>query len=184
MQNAGIGAASPTAHARGRPWPARRRPGGPGAVRRTPASALRLAGAVGLAAVVASSALLAAGAAGAPSRFVPARSGGWPSWLAGPLAGLHLGLPGERFQTLSLVLCGGYGLALLAARSLSARSIWAAILAAHAALALGPPLISQDVFGYEAFARMGALHGLDPYTRFPSEAPTDPVFPFLGWPFQ
>ena len=31
---------------------------------------------------------------------------------------------------------------------------------------------------------MGALHGLDPYTHFPAEAPADPVFRFLGWPFQ
>ena len=51
-------------------------------------------------------------------------------------------------------------------------------------LVLGPPLISQDVFGYLAFARMGALHGLDPYTHVAAEAPTDPVFQFIGWPFQ
>ena len=51
-------------------------------------------------------------------------------------------------------------------------------------LLLGPPLISQDVFGYLAFGRMGALHGLDPYTHFPAEAATDPVFGFIGWPFQ
>src|SRR5205085_1433336 len=35
-----------------------------------------------------------------------------------------------------------------------------------------------------AYARMGAEHGLDPYTHFPSEAFSDPVFGFLGWPFQ
>jgi alpha-1,6-mannosyltransferase len=49
---------------------------------------------------------------------------------------------------------------------------------------LGPPLISQDVFGYLAFARMGALHGLDPYTHVAAEAPTDPAFAFIGWPFK
>ena len=54
---------------------------------------------------------------------------------------------------------------------------------ANVIFALGPPLISQDVFGYLAFGRMGALHGLDPYTHFPSQAPTDPAFGFLGWPF-
>ena len=40
------------------------------------------------------------------------------------------------------------------------------------------------MFGYLAFARMGALHGLDPYTHFPAEASADPVFAFIGWPFQ
>ena len=59
----------------------------------------------------------------------------------------------------------------------------AAILAAYAILLLGPPLISQDVFGYLSFARLGALHGLDPYTHVAAEAPTDPVFRFVGWPF-
>ena len=51
-------------------------------------------------------------------------------------------------------------------------------------LLLGPPLISQDVFGYLDFARLGALHGLDPYTHVAAQAPTDPVFLFVGWPFQ
>src|SRR3981081_311617 len=47
-----------------------------------------------------------------------------------------------------------------------------------------PPLASHDVFGYVAFARMGALHGLDPYTHVAAEAFTDPVYPFVGWPFK
>src|SRR5205823_6554177 len=34
------------------------------------------------------------------------------------------------------------------------------------------------------FARMGALHGLDPYTHLPAEAPSDAAFPFIGWPFK
>ena len=60
----------------------------------------------------------------------------------------------------------------------------AAVVAAHVVLLLGPPLISQDVFGYIAFARMGALHGLDPYTHFPAEASSGRIFAFIGWPFQ
>jgi uncharacterized membrane protein len=149
-----------------------------------PPRLLQLAGGLGLLGVVASAFLLAAGAAGAPNMYVPARSGGWPGWLAGPLSGLDLTLPGHRFQTLMLVMCGGYALVLASARALSARSLAATIVLAHVVLALGPPLISQDVFGYVAYARMGVLHGLDPYTHFPSEAPADAVFPFLGWPFQ
>ncbi len=57
-------------------------------------------------------------------------------------------------------------------------------MAANLLLLLGPPLISQDVFGYLEFARLGVLHGLDPYTHVAAEAPTDAVFPFIGWPFQ
>jgi len=149
-----------------------------------PARLRSAAGVLGLLAVLTSGFLLAAGAAGASSVYVPARSGGWPGWLAGPLAGIHLGLPGERFQTLMLVMCGGYALVLLGARSLPAGALAGAIALAILIFALSPPLISQDVFGYMAYGRMGALHGLDPYTHFPSEASTDPVFAFLGWPFQ
>ena len=56
-----------------------------------------------------------------------------------------------------------------------AAALAAGIVGAHLILLLGPPLISQDVFGYLAFARMGALHGLDPYTHVAAEAFTDPV---------
>jgi alpha-1,6-mannosyltransferase len=177
-----IGAAFPTSRLRAEGRPAA--PAGATGVAGAPSRVLGALAAAGLLAVLASALLLAAGAAGAPSRYVPARSGGWPDWLAGPLAGLHLGLPGGRFQTLMLVMCGGYLLVLVGARSLPLGLIAAAIVAANLVLALGPPLLSQDVFGYLGYARMGVLHGLDPYTHFPSQAPADAVFPFLGWPFQ
>jgi alpha-1,6-mannosyltransferase len=145
---------------------------------------LRALGLLGLLAILAGVFLIAAGAAGAPSQFVPGRSGGWPSWMAGPLQGIGLGISSASFQTLTLIVCAGYLLVLAAARALSFSVLVAAIVAAHVILLLGPPLISQDVFGYIAFARMGVLHGLDPYTHVAFDAPTDPIYPFIGWPFQ
>lgn len=127
---------------------------------------------------------VAAGAAHVPSTYVPARSGGWPGWLAGPLQGLGLSIGSSSFQTLTLVMAGGYVVVLLCTRALPLWTLALTILAAHLILLLGPPLISQDVFGYIGFAHLGALHGLDPYTRFPAQAPTDPVYLFLGWPYQ
>ena len=138
---------------------------------------------LGLLAILVSAFGIAAGAAGAPTSFVPARAGGWPGWLAGPLSGLGLSISASSFQTLTLIMCAGYGVLLITGRSLSGRVIGAGIVLAHVILLLGPPLLSQDVFGYLAFARMGALHGLDPYTQIPAEAATDPVFAFIGWPF-
>jgi alpha-1,6-mannosyltransferase len=140
-------------------------------------------GTVGLLGVLASAFLLSAGAATRPTQYVPARSGGWPGWLAGPLRSLNVGLGGHSFQTYMLIMCAGYLLVLATARTLSVRVLLAGVALAHVAVSLGPPLISQDVFGYMAFARMGALHGLDPYTHIAAEAPTDPVFKFVGWPF-
>ena len=59
---------------------------------------------------------VAAGAAGRPTPYVPARIGGWPGWLSGPLHGLGVGIGSSSFQVLTLVMCAGYVAALLAAR--------------------------------------------------------------------
>ena len=54
---------------------------------------LRVLGGASLLALLAALVVLALDAAQAPSRYVPADIGGWPGWLAGPLAGAgsHLG---------------------------------------------------------------------------------------------
>jgi hypothetical protein len=146
--------------------------------------ALRALGALGLVGVLTSVFLLTADAATGPSQYVPARSGGWPNWLAGPFAGIGVGITPDRFQTLTLIMAVSYLAVLLAAHTLSGRALALTILAANLVLLLGPPLISQDVFGYLGFARLGALHGLDPYTHVAAQVPTDPIYTFVGWPFQ
>jgi len=145
---------------------------------------IKALGVAGLVGVVASVFGVVAGAAGTPTSYVPARSGGWPGWLAGPLHGLGLGISSSSFQVLTLLMCASYAAVLLAANRLSGRAIGVSIALAYGLVLVGPPLISQDVFGYLAFGRLGALHGLDPYTHVPAEAPTDAAFPFIGWPFQ
>ena len=42
--------------------------------------------------------------------------------------------------------------------------------------ALIPPLLSHDVYSYVDYARLGALHGIDPYVHGPAAAPADPAF--------
>ena len=145
---------------------------------------MRALGALGLLGVLSTAFLLSADAASTPSESVPARVGGWPGWLAGPLQDLGDTLTKGGFQALMLIMCASYVLVLLAARALPARVLVVGIVLAHIPLLLGPPLISQDVFGYVAFARMGALHGLDPYTHIAAEASSDPVYAFVGWPFK
>ena len=112
------------------------------------------------------------------------RSGGWPGWLAGPLEGLGMSIGSGGFQTLTLIMCASYLLVLALARALPMGALVAAIVAAHAILLLGPPLISQDVFGYMGFARLGALHGLDPYTHVAAQALRRRSLWFVGWPFK
>jgi alpha-1,6-mannosyltransferase len=105
--------------------------------------------------------------------------------MAGPLRDIGVGVITQGgFQTLTLIMCAGYLTVLACSRALSLRALAVTIVAANLILLLGPPLISQDVFGYLAFARLGVLHGFDPYTHVFFEAPTDPIYPFIGWPFQ
>jgi hypothetical protein len=50
-----------------------------------------------------------------------------------------------------------------------------------AAFACLPPLLSHDVYSYVDYARLGVLHGVNPYLRPPAAAPADPAFAHLTW---
>ena len=69
---------------------------------------------------------------------------------------------------------------LIAAPALDRRLIRGAAVVLVVAFALAPPLLSQDVFSYIAYARLGALHGLNPYTHAPSSR--DPASPTSAGP--
>jgi alpha-1,6-mannosyltransferase len=49
------------------------------------------------------------------------------------------------------------------------------------AFAAAPVLLSHDVYSYVDYARLGVVHGLDPYVFPPAAAPTDPVYPQVEW---
>lgn len=70
---------------------------------------------------------------------------------------------------------------LAAAPRLGARVVWTAIVVLAAAFALAPVILSHDVYSYVAYARLGVLHGLDPYVHPPLAAPADPVFAEVLW---
>ena len=124
---------------------------------------------------------VAAGVPDRPSFLVPAGSEGFPDWLAGPLAGSGPELAPASFSVLVLVMCAAYAIALFVADAVRPAWAVAAVLGAHLALALSAPILSADVFGYIGYARLGALHGLDPYLHSADAAPLDPVHPFVGW---
>ena len=130
-------------------------------------------------------ALIAALPAAPGSQVVLATDGGSPGWLLGPLRPFGLdAADGDAAGPLlyaalwvALVL---YAVVVWRAGELSRRTIAAAIVALHALFLLAPPLLSQDVFSYIAYARLGAEHGLDPYTHAPLDIPGDGVFAFAG----
>jgi alpha-1,6-mannosyltransferase len=74
-----------------------------------------------------------------------------------------------------------YGVALAAVRVLSTRVIVATIVALHVILLMSPPLQLEDVFNYLGYARIGGLHGLNPYTHVIGQAAYDPIYKFTTW---
>ncbi len=75
---------------------------------------------------------------------------------------------------------GAYAIAVRGADRLSARTVLASIAALHALVLLAPPLLSTDVFSYQAYARMFAHYGSNPYLHGPHAIELDPVYPFIG----
>ncbi|MFL5886379.1 MAG: polyprenol phosphomannose-dependent alpha 1,6 mannosyltransferase MptB [Thermoleophilaceae bacterium] len=111
--------------------------------------------------------------------------GGSPGWLLGPLR--FAGLNGADGKLAGPLFYAGLWLALLLWVAVLLRAadvpmrvaLWA-IGGLHLLFLLAPPLLSQDVFSYIAYARLGVTHGLGPYTHSPLAIPHDAVFPFAG----
>jgi len=59
--------------------------------------------------------------------------------------------------------------------------VWIAIVLLLSLFACLPPLLSHDVYSYVDYARLGVLHGLDPYVHPPLSAPADTAFAHVTW---
>jgi hypothetical protein len=70
---------------------------------------------------------------------------------------------------------------LVAAPALDRRVVWTGIVLLVVAFALAPVLLSHDAFSYLDYARLGVVHGLDPYVHPPDAVPSDPAFADVTW---
>jgi alpha-1,6-mannosyltransferase len=70
---------------------------------------------------------------------------------------------------------------LAAAPRLGRKVVWGAIVVSVGGFAVAPVLLSHDVYSYVDYARLGVLHGLDPYVHPPLAAPADPAFAQVTW---
>jgi hypothetical protein len=122
-----------------------------------------------------------------PSLLVPRSNQVFPGWEAGPLHGLIPAIPARTLAVtygLSAVIVAmalAYGVVMAAVRSLSMRLIVVCIVALHVILLLGPPFQLTDVFNYLGYARLGGLHGMNPYTHVIGQEMHDPVYHFATW---
>ncbi len=151
-----------------------------------PAVVLTAVGLTALATAVCGAVWIAVGsAAGRHWLELPTRSD--PAWIHGPLHGLGTSLGSLSASGLSIglvVLPASYFLALACSGSIPLRAALAAIVLANLAFTLGPSILSTDVFGYIAYAREAALHGLNPYVSAPAAIPHDAILPFVYWKHQ
>ena len=161
----------------GRPLvPGRGRPRGP-------AAAL---GVGGLAATVCASAYLAIGAAGG-GYLLDLPVAHPPGWIYGPLRGLAGGgewLQPSQLSAALIVMLAGYLLALAFAGAVGLRLAMGAVVIANLAFVLGPTIVSSDVFGYIAYGRELARHGLDPYVSPPLALGHEPLLSYVYWKHQ
>ncbi|MBA2343382.1 MAG: hypothetical protein H0V85_08000, partial [Thermoleophilaceae bacterium] len=115
---------------------------------------------------------LAALPAAPGSDLVLATDGGSPGWLLGPLRFAGAGgadgpLAGPLFYAGLWLSLGLYVVVLVRAREIPRRWAIGVIAALTGLFALAPPLLSQDVFSYIAYARLGVEEGLNPYSHAP-----------------
>ena len=124
-----------------------------------------------------------------PAVLVPRSSEIFPAWEAGRL---RLARRPQASSAHAL----GYGLSALILRharpptgsrsSATADAVDAddrrsCIVAAHVILLLGPPFQLTDMCNYLGYARLGGLHGLNPYTHVIGQEMHDPIYHFATW---
>jgi hypothetical protein len=144
-------------------------------------------GLLALGALVAGCATVVVFAAAEPTVLVPRSRFDFPGWLAGPLHGVfgHLihdpQTLGYGFSAVAVAMTVAYGIALASVRLLPMRTIVIGVVALHAVMLLSPPLQLTDLFNYLGYARLGALHHLNPYTHVIASERHDPVWPLTTW---
>ncbi len=108
--------------------------------------------------------------------------------IAGWLGGIGERLGYRVFLIALLAFTAAYAVLLALGRRLAGglgerrATLWAVGLVAvlHAIVFAGPILFSTDVFSYIAYARMGVVHGINPYLHGPHAINTDAVYTYVG----
>jgi alpha-1,6-mannosyltransferase len=142
-------------------------------------SAARRLGLGLLALMVIGTALIVLDGAAGKSALIP------PSpHIASYLDGIGAKLNYHVFLVDFMVLIACYAGLLALARRVPIRWTLGGVVLLHLVVLAGPVLLSQDIFSYVAYGRMGTLHGLNPYVHGPSAAIHDPIYHYIGHPWK
>ena len=124
---------------------------------------------------------IAVGGGGKDSFLVPATRRHLPDSLSGPLSRLGFDMTGAQFLWLLVFAAACYLAVLGLGGRLRVKWVIGAIVGLHLLYAIAPPLLSKDIFSYLSYARMGAIHHINPYLHGPAVEPHDAVYRFVGW---
>ena len=100
--------------------------------------------------------------------------------IAGWLRGIGERLGFRVFLIAILVSAGAYAGLLALAGAVSKRAAIVLIGTLQLIVFAGPILLSTDVFSYIAYARMGVVHGINPYLHGPLAIAQDPIYRYVG----
>ena len=109
---------------------------------------------------------------------------GLPGSIQGPLHWLSLSFSGTAIAVVFIVLSLCYLGVLVFSDSIRARVGIGAVVALNLIFLIAPPLLSSDIFNYIGYARLDAVHHLNPYVHPLAAAPTDPSYIYVGWPLN
>jgi hypothetical protein len=124
---------------------------------------------------------------GHPTSLVPRSNAGFPGWEAGPLHSLFGHVTGTYralqwgFSAVLVAMTVAYGIALLSVRTLSMRTIVIVVVALHLILLMSAPLQLTDIFNYLGYARLGAIHHINPYAHGIAAEQHDPIYLLTTW---
>jgi hypothetical protein len=158
-------------------------PAGPAAISgaalgaRSPATSRRAG--LGLAGLLIAGLLVSVAAAHTES-FLPESVRPVPRSLAGVFGPLGINLHVVGAIAVLVLMFVSYSRVVSLSAEISPRLVLLSIGLLHALVLLAAPLISTDVFSYQAYARMGADYGFNPYLHGPYAIRLDGVFPYVG----
>ncbi len=84
-------------------------------------------------------------------------------------------------QTVLLAMVAVWVVVVLAGPAVRAAVVIPAVVALHAVFLLCPPFALTDIFNYIGYARLDAVHHLNPYVSLPVLAPDDVGYAYSNW---
>jgi hypothetical protein len=126
-------------------------------------------------------------AADRPSLLSSPNHGAFSPWFAGPLRGmlpsltrnsavLHRDLRVAFFAMLAAWVIVAFG-----GSTVRPAVVIGAVVALHAIFLFCPPFRLTDLFNYLGYARLDAVHHLNPYVQLPLRQHGDPVYAYSNW---